>query len=174
MGKMFHKSLTLFLILTVISHVNSQTDNRYDPFDWVLYRQLGEITSITEGFAYIYIGTESGGVVRIQRIGHNLEEPLTTTQGLKSNFVSAVHFDRHTGTLWVTTNDYIHSSHTREGNWYINNINEWGLPLRTKIMRLGSSQNYIWVHTSSGYIKLDHISGIFLGTYTFPDEENIG
>ena len=78
MGKMFHKSLTLFLILTVISHVNSQTDNRYDPFDWVLYRQLGEITSITEGFAYIYIGTESGGVVRIQRIGHNLEEPLTT------------------------------------------------------------------------------------------------
>ena len=173
MGKMFHKSLTLFLILTVISHVNSQPDNRYDPFDWVLYRQLGEITSITKGFAYIYIGTESGGVVRIQRIGHNLEEPLTTAQGLKSNFISAVHFDRHTGTLWITADDYIHSSHTREGNWYINNIDEWGLPLRTKITRLGSSQNYIWVQTSSGYIKLDHISGIFLGTYTFPDEEYI-
>jgi len=173
MGKMFHKSLTLFLILTVISHVNSQPDNRYDPFDWVLYRQLGEITSITEGFAYIYIGTESGGVVRIQRIGHNLEEPLTTAQGLKSNYISAVHFDRYTGNLWITAGNYIHSSHSREGNWYINNMDEWGLPNQTKIIRMGSSPNYVWIQTGSGYIKLDHISGIYLGTYTYPDNEKI-
>jgi len=134
---------------------------------------LGEITSITEGFSYIYIGTESGGVVRIQRIGHNLEEPLTTAQGLKSNYISAVHFDRHTGNVWIAADEFIHSSHNRDGNWYIDNIDEWGLPLRTVIMRMGSSPNYIWVQTSSGYVKLDHISGIFLGTYTYPDENNI-
>lgn len=163
----------LLILLTFICQLNSQPDNRYDPFDWVLYRQLGEITSITEGFSYMYIGTESGGVVRIQRIGHNLEESLTTAQGLKSNFISAVHFDRHTGNIWIAAGEYIHSSHTREGNWYIDNIDEWGLPLRTVIMRMGSSPNYIWVQTSSGYVKLDHISGIFLGTYTFPDENNI-
>ena len=164
---------SLLIILTLICQLNSQPDNRYNPFDWVLYRQLGEITSITEGFSYIYIGTESGGVVRIQRIGHNLEEPLTTAQGLKSNYISAVHFDRHTGNVWIAADEFIHSSHTRVGNWYIDNIDEWGLPLRTVIMRMGSSPNYIWVQTSSGYVKLDHISGIFLGTYTYPDENNI-
>ncbi len=157
----------------LICQLNSQPDNRYNPFDWVLYRQLGEITSITEGFSYIYIGTESGGVVRIQRIGHNLEEPLTTAQGLKSNYISAVHFDRHTGNLWIAAEENVHSSHTRVGNWYINNIVDWGLPLGTIIVRMGSSSNYIWVNTSSGYVKLDHISGIFLGTYTYPDESNI-
>jgi len=73
---MFHKSLIILLMLTVFSQVNSQPHNRYDPFDWILYRQIGQITSITEGFAYIYIGTESGGVVRIQKIGYYLEEPL--------------------------------------------------------------------------------------------------
>jgi len=164
---------SLLIILTLICQLNSQPDNRYNPFDWVLYRQLGEITSITEGFSYIYIGTESGGVVRIQRIGHNLEEPLTTAQGLKSNYISAVHFDRHTGNVWIAADEFIHSSHNRDGNWYIDNIDEWGLPLRTVIMRMGSSPNYIWVQTSSGYVKLDHISGIFLGTYTYPDENNI-
>ncbi len=168
---MYRKSLSI--ILTLICQLNSQPDNRYNPFDWVLYRQLGEITSVTEGFSYMYIGTESGGVVRIQRIGHNLEEPLTTAQGLKSNYISAVHFDFHTGNLWIAAGEYIHSSHTREGNWYIDNINDWGLPLQTVIMRMGSSPNYIWVQTSSGYVKLDHISGIFLGTYIFPDENKI-
>lgn len=164
---------SLLILLTLICQLNSQPDNRYNPFDWVLYRQLGEITSITEGFSYIYIGTESGGVVRIQRIGHNLEEPLTTAQGLKSNYISAVHFDRQTGNLWIATGENVHSSHTRVGNWYINNIVDWGLPLGTIIVRMGSSSNYIWVNTSSGYVKLDHISGIFLGTYTYPDESNI-
>ena len=168
---MYRKSLSIILIL--ICQLYSQPDNRYNPFDWVLYRQLGEITSVTEGFSYMYIGTESGGVVRIQRIGHNLEEPLTTAQGLKSNYISAVHFDFHTGNLWIAAGEYIHSSHTREGNWYIDNINDWGLPLQTVIMRMGSSPNYIWVQTSSGYVKLDHISGIFLGTYIFPDENKI-
>ena len=170
---MNHKSLAIFLFLTLNSHLISQSDNRYDPFDWVQYRQLGEITSITEGFAYLYVGTESGGVVRINRIGYNLDEPITSAQGLQSNTIYAVHFDRHTGNLWIVAGNYIHSSHTREGNWNSSHIDEWGLPLRTVILRLGSSPNYVWVQTSSGYVKLDHISGIFFGMYTFPDEKNI-
>jgi len=170
---MFNKSLFIFLMLTVSSQIKPQPDNRYDPFDWIMYRQLGQITSISEGFTYIYIGTENGGVVRLQKIGYNVEYSLTTAQGLKSNHISAVYFDHHTGNLWVSAGNFIHSSHSREGNWFINHIDEWGLPLQTKIIRMGSSSNYIWIHTGSGYVKLDHISGIYLGTYTYPDNEKI-
>jgi len=170
---MIRITLKILLLFFLAGQSSAQHDNRYDPFDWVMYRQLGAITSVTEGFRYFYIGTEMGGVVRIQSIGHQLDEPITQAQGLKSNHISAVYFDRHTGSLWVIAGDYIHSSHSREGDWDIDNISYWGLPRQTTIMRMGSSQNYVWVHASSGYVKLDHISGIFLGTYTFPDEENI-
>ncbi len=161
-----------FLIAFVVP-LMAQFDYPYDPFDWVLYRQLGEITCITEGFSFFYIGTEHGGVIRIQRTGKNAEETLTTAQGLKSNHISAVHFDWVTGNLWVIAGNYIHSSHTRTGSWYITQIDEWGLPQNTVIRRMGSSANYLWIRTSSFYVKLDHITGIFLGTYIVPDENNI-
>lgn len=165
--------LKIFISLFSLNQCYSQFDQRFDPLDWVLYRQLGEITSITEGFRYFYIGTAIGGAVRIQTIGYSVDEPITTMQGLKSNEISAVHFDRNTGNLWILAGNYIHSSHDRVGNWYINEVDHWGMPRNSKILRMGSSNTYVWVHFSSGYVKLDHISGIFLGAFPSPDEEQI-
>lgn len=167
--KIFH-----FLLISVLfNQINAQQDNRYDPFDWVLYTQLGDITSITEGYSYLYVGTEFGGVVRIQRYGYYFDNSITTAQGLKENNVSAVHFDHSTGNLWIVTQNYIHSSHTREGSWSINRIQEWGLPSNSKIVQMGSSKDYIWIQLGTSFVKLDHISGIFLGAFPYPDEESI-
>ena len=165
--------LNIFIIFLLAEFSLAQHDNRYDPFDWIMYLQLGAITSITEGFRYFYIGTEMGGVVRVQSIGQQLDDSITQTQGLKSNEISAVHFDRQTGRLWIIAGNHIHSSHSRVGDWDVESLNYWGLPNRTKILRMGSSKYYVWVHTSSGFVKLDHISGIFLGTFPYPDEERI-
>jgi len=170
---MIHKILSYLFISIIINQINAQPDNRYEPFDWVLYTQLGAITSVTEGFSYLYVGTRFGGVVRIHRYGHYLDETITTAQGLKENEVSAVHFDRRTGNLWVATQNYIHSSHTREGGWYSNRINEWGLPSASEIKRMGSSEDYIWIQLGSAFVKLDHISGIFLGSFPRPDDDII-
>jgi ligand-binding sensor domain-containing protein len=170
---MIHKILAYLLISIVFNQINAQQDNRYDPFDWVLYTQLGTVTSVTEGFSYLYVGTKFGGVVRIYRYGHYLDETLTTAQGLKENNISAVHFDQQTGYLWVATQNFIHSSHTREGNWYINRIDEWGLPSKSQIVRMGSSKDYIWIQLGSSFVKLDHISGIFLGSFPSPDDDII-
>lgn len=167
--KIFH-----FLLISVLfNQINAQQDNRYDPFDWVLYTQLGDITSITEGYSYLYVGTEFGGVVRIQRYGYYFDNSITTAQGLKENNVSAVHFDHSTGNLWIVTQNYIHSSHTREGSWSINRIQEWGLPSNSRIVQMGSSKDYIWIQLGTSFVKLDHISGIFLGAFPYPDEESI-
>ena len=165
--------LNIFIIFSLAEFSLAQHDNRYDPFDWIMYLQLGAITSITEGFRYFYIGTEMGGVVRVQSIGQQLDDSITQTQGLKSNEISAVHFDRQTGRLWIIAGNHVHSSHSRVGDWDVESLNYWGLPNRTKILRMGSSKYYVWVHTSSGFVKLDHISGIFLGTFPYPDEEII-
>ena len=80
--------LNIFIIFSLAEFSLAQHDNRYDPFDWIMYLQLGAITSITEGFRYFYIGTEMGGVVRVQSIGQQLDDSITQTQGLKSNEIS--------------------------------------------------------------------------------------
>ena len=165
--------LNIYIIIMLLEFPIAQHDYRYDPFDWIMYRQLGAINSITEGFRYFYIGTEMGGVVRINTISHDLDDPITQAQGIKSNNISAVHFDSKTGNLWIIAGNYIHYSHSRAGGWDTESIDFWGLPKWTDILRMGSSRNYVWVHTTGGYVKLDHISGIFLGSFPYPEEENI-
>ncbi|MFQ6678499.1 MAG: hypothetical protein ACE5D0_09290 [Fidelibacterota bacterium] len=168
------QKIFMFLLIPILfNQMEAQQDNRYDPFDWILYTQLGDITSVTEGFSYLYIGTEFGGVVRINRYGYDYDDSITMAQGLKENTVSAVHFDYQTGNLWIITQNYIHSSHSREGNWYISSIHEWGLPSNSKIVQMGSSKDYIWVQIGTSFVKLDHISGIFLGAFPYPDEDSI-
>ena len=45
---------------------------------------------------------------------------------MKSTYISAVHCNRDTGNLRNTAGNYIRSSHGREGNRYIINMDEWG------------------------------------------------
>ncbi|SVB67800.1 uncharacterized protein METZ01_LOCUS220654, partial [marine metagenome] len=77
MGRLFI-FIYLFIVLT---QVCGQPDSRFRPFDWVLYRGAGPITSITEGYTFAYIGTESGGLKRFNLFGNNFDEPITTAQG---------------------------------------------------------------------------------------------
>ena len=42
-----------------------------------------------------------------------------------------------------------------------------------EIDRIGSSNNYLWVLAGSLYLKLDRTSGVFLGSFSFPDEMEI-
>ena len=56
--------INFLLILLSTNPPNSQPDNRFLPFDWIQYRFSGSITSLSEGYSYLYIGTETGGIKR--------------------------------------------------------------------------------------------------------------
>ena len=160
-------------ILLAITIMNAQPDSRFRPFDWVLYRGAGAITSITEGYSYAYVGTATGGIHRFSLFGNDFSEPVTVAQGLKSNAVTAVHFDHQTGIIWTATPDHIQYSYTREGDWRSIPLLETGLSRFDRIQRIGSSKNYIWLQGKSIYVKLDHSSGIVAGIFPFPDEIQI-
>ena len=51
-----------------------------------------------------------GGIKRFNLFGNYFDEPITTAQGLKDNFVSAVHFDKVTGLLWAASTNYLQYS----------------------------------------------------------------
>jgi len=163
----------VFTFISIHYLVLCQPSSRHDPFDWIIYRKPGTIRSFAEGFSYIYIGTESAGIYRYSIYGDRFEAPITRAQGLASNEISAIHFDKRTGTLWAATDESLDYTYTREGNWSSNKLDNYNLLSGVKIKQLGSSENYLWALAGTLYLKLDRVSGIFLGSMPFPDEMEI-
>ena len=159
----------LYFPETLLCQINS----RHGPFDWVIYRKPGTIKSFTEGLSYIYIATESAGIFRYSFYGNQFEYPITRAQGLSSNRVNAIHFDKITGILWVATDKAIDYSYNAEGNWISRSLENYNLLSGVTIEQIGSSNNYLWILAGPSYLKLDRTSGVFLGSFTFPDEMEI-
>ena len=157
----------------VFSFTHAQSLNSFRSFDWVLYKAPGAITSFSAGYTFVYIGTSSGGVKRFNLYGNYFDYPLSTAQGLKNNNIEAVHFDKTTGLLWVSTPGYIQYSFSREDNWFSKTFYDIGLSKFDKVTKIGSSDRYIWLKARASYVKLDHSSGTMIGIYPVPDEIDI-
>ena len=164
---------SLFLVVSCPLFLTAQPEPRFDPFDWTAYRHLGRINSITEGYNYVYFGTEDGGIVRYHIFRNAFAPPITRAQGLSGNRIQLVHFDRETGTLWVVTDKGLEYSYSREGDWYYLSFEDIGIAPGTRILRMGSSARNLWLLAGSMFIKLDHLSGIVLGMAPKPDEDSI-
>ncbi len=161
------------IIILACSYSLSQPLKSFRPFDWVLYKSTGSITSFTEGYSYIYIGTTLGGIKRFNIYGNYFDNPISTAQGLENNEVSAVHFDKKTGFLWASTSGYVQYSFSRENDWFSKNFQDIGLSKFDKITKIGSSDSYVWLKARSSYVKLDQSSGTMVGIYPIPDELSI-
>ena len=162
-----------FFFIIHLGKVFGQPDSRFRPFDWTVFRGAGSINSISEGYTYIYLATQEGGLKRFNIFGNKFDEPITPAQGLKNYSINATHFDRQTGLLWIATKDFLQYSFSREGDWYNISLDELGLLKRDKVEKIGSSSNYIWLKSRSAFYKLDHSSGILVGIYPNPDELSI-
>ena len=128
--------------------------------DWITITKTGAITSITEGYSYIYFGTESGGVLRYHIYANEMDIPLTMAQGLSSNKIQSVHFDFDTGILWIGTDSGLDYSHMREGGWTHLRKRDIGIGRKRKTHQIGSTIKNLWLRSNNQYIKLDHVSGI--------------
>ena len=163
----------IFSIALISNIVLSQPDSRFEAFDWTLYRQTGSINSISEGYNYIYFGTENAGILQFQLYKNRFGEPITTAQGLSDNHILAVHFDQNTGILWAASESSIDYSYNAEGNWFHIDLDDTGLHREVLVQQIGSSNDYIWINAGSIFIKLDKVTGIVIGLLPLPDEEVI-
>jgi len=166
----FLDSLFLFLLFSLSL---SQPRSKYRPFDWLLFRESGNINSLSEGYEYLYIGTSHGGIYRYSLYSNQYDFPITTAQGLIDNNITSVYFDHNTGIVWSASPGFIQYSYTREGEWRQIEFIDIGLRDNDIISQLGSSENYVWAKANAVYIKLDKSSGILAGIYPRPDELNI-
>ena len=167
-NKLFFIQLLFFLGV-----IHAQIDQRFDLFDWEIVGQNESINSISEGYQYIFFATDANGILRFNKFSRKFESNLYLGQGIKSKIIKHVYFDKNTGILWLAGNKGLEFSNSGQGNW--NNINFKRLSISSlrNIDDIGSSKSYLWIKTMSYYIKIDHISGSFLGVFTYPDERNI-
>jgi len=162
--------IILFFFLSILF---CQPDPKFGPFDWVLYKGSGEITSITEGYTYTYVGTKFGGLKRFNQFGNYFDDPITIAQGLKDNFITSTYFDQNTGLIWVATPKHLQYSFSREGNWFDQKLIHLGLSNSDRIKRIGSTDNFIWLQARSSFVKVDNTTGSLIGIYSKPDELEI-
>jgi len=114
------------VVLVFLNLLIAQPDSRFEAFDWILYRQTGQINSISEGYTYAYFATERAGILRYNLYQNRFNEPITTAQGLSENQINAVHFDQNTGILWAATYGFIEFSYNSQGDWYHIDLTDYG------------------------------------------------
>ncbi len=163
----------IFYIILLFNILISQPDSRFDTFDWVAYRQIGTINSITEGYNFTYFATSNAGILRLQLYQNRFADPITMAQGLTDNQILAIHFDKSTGILWAASKEFLEYSYNAEGNWFHINLVDAGLHRNALVQQIGSSQNYLWINAESTFLKLDKVSGIVMGILPLPDEDDI-
>ena len=168
-----NKILILLGLMLLIRPLFGQIDNRFNVFSWEQYASAGEVNSISEDYTYFYFGTESAGILRLNKFSKQFAKPINQAQGIKSNSIEHVYFDEHTGILWVIGDNFIEYSFSREGSWTNLNYNLLSLKSGNQIIDIGSSEDYLWLRSNSRFFKLDHVNGILLGIYATPDESSI-
>ena len=160
-----------FLSLFLINILHAQADQRFDIFDWEIIGNNGSINSISEGYQYIFFATNGNGILRFNKFSRKFDQSLYLGQGIKSKKIKHVYFDKYTGILWSVGDKNIEFTSSREGNWNQVNYDRLSIKSYNDIQEIGSSSNYLWVRTLSSYLKLDHVSGTFLGLFPYPDEQ---
>ena len=160
-----------FLSLFLINILQAQADQRFDVFDWEIIGNNGSINSISEGYQYIFFATNGNGILRFNKFSRKFDQSLYLGQGIKSKKIKHVYFDKYTGILWSAGDKSLEFTSSREGNWNQVNYDRLSIKSYNDIQDLGSSSNYLWVRTLSSYLKLDHVSGTFLGLFPYPDEQ---
>ena len=160
-----------FLSLFLINILHAQADQRFDIFDWEIIGNNGSINSISEGYQYIFFATNGNGILRFNKFSRKFDQSLYLGQGIKSKKIKHVYFDKYTGILWSVGDISLEFTSSREGNWNQVNYDRLSIKSYNDIQDIGSSSNYLWVRTLSSYLKLDHVSGTFLGLFPYPDEQ---
>ncbi|MBC8174537.1 MAG: hypothetical protein H8E82_02620 [Candidatus Marinimicrobia bacterium] len=144
----------------------SQKNINYDPWDWITYRNSSYITSISEGNEFIYFGS-NGGILRYHLFGRFWADPITSSQGLASENITAVYYDFTTNLLWgASQKKGLNYSIDGGRSWELVNREILGLRPGEKIVGIGSSPNYLWLLTTSQIMKVDHLSGYLIEPYS--------
>ncbi len=135
---------------------------RYRPGDWVSYGASNYVSSVAVGPQQAYFGT-TAGILRFDAVRGRWDTPLTTSDGIGGNFVTAVGFDPFINYLWCATAQGLSRQHPASQRWTNFPKIELGLPSNEDVVSIGFDQEANWFETNSGRLfRQDKFGNIIL------------
>ncbi len=161
---------TLCLSIAVTLHAQEPTpvnrggtNSNYEQGDWVSYSVARFVTSVAVGDQYIYFGTVHSGITRYDKFQNRWHYPMTTSNGLADNHISAVAFDIDTGFLWCASRTAISFYHPTAERWTNYIKAEFGLSNFDEVESIGVAPTQIFFETRSGrWFEVSKFGGIVL------------
>lgn len=138
--KLFIRSLLFLISLTMLSSAQYVRTNKfaneqlrratYALDDFISYTSSRRFTVMTAGTNYIYIGTKDGGILRYHIYDNYWDYPFTTSNGLPSNNIQGLVYDRTSSFLWAFTPDDVAVLNPASQEWIVKSQSAyWGYEL---------------------------------------------
>jgi ligand-binding sensor domain-containing protein len=160
------------LLGIVFSQLNAQdplpvnrggTNPNYDQGDWIGYSVARFVTAVSVGDQFIYFGTEHSGITRYDKYQNRWDYPMTTSNGLADNHVTAVAFDIDTGFLWCASRTAFSYYHPTAEKWTNYIKVEFGLSNIDDVESIGvTSSNILFESRSGRLFEVSKFGGIVL------------
>ncbi|MCI0512511.1 hypothetical protein L0128_04810 [candidate division KSB1 bacterium] len=128
-----------------------QTNEQYEMGDWIGYACGRFVNSIAPGLEHIYFAT-TGGITRYNFYEDKWDFPWTVCNGLASNEILCVAFDRNTNTLWCATPVSISYYQNFAQVWYNRFYDDLGLNSNEMVVSIGLGMGAAWFETQSGQL----------------------
>lgn len=110
--------------------------------------------------------------MRYHLFGRYWDDPITESQGIAGENVTAVHYDLRTQFLWAATEEGLNYSVDGGARWHLSSADFLGMRPGEEILRIGSTSEYLWCITQSQVMKIDRLSGYLISPYvSLPEEE---
>ena len=111
------KSVPFAILIFAVIIGQSRAAN-YNPGDWVEFTVFRYVTSIAADQEIVYFGT-TGGIIRYDRFSQQWLDPLTTSDGLPSNYILKIGYDPAFDELWALTRSGGARYNLTFKHWYI-------------------------------------------------------
>lgn len=74
-----------------ISRIQRTVEDMFAISDWETYRGFTQITGVVESQRHIYFGTNGAGILRYDKFENKFVNPLTRSNGLRSNHITRIY-----------------------------------------------------------------------------------
>jgi len=95
--------MTHLLYSQSIQRLTADRFTHYRIDDWISYAAALEITSVEIDDNYIYFGSRTGGILRLNKYDGTWDFPYTTSSGLRSNTIYQIVYNENDGFLYAQT-----------------------------------------------------------------------
>jgi len=159
--KLTFAAASVAVALLAFTFQRNSRHERYRPGDWVSYGVSRFISAVAVGPEYAYFGSNTG-VLRYDAIRGRWNAPYTTSDGLASNFITAVGYDPNTSFLWCATDEGVSWQHPSSLRWTNYSKSEIGIAGNEDVLSIGFDAEANWFETRTQLFKQDKFGNVFL------------